>query len=870
MFNRRKKHAQFILCAIFIILLLLSPFKLTGWSGVALAQESEYDGLDIVFLVDQSGSMARLNGGGEPNDPLGLRFYSLWYGMYWLGEDNLLIHNDSTFRMAVINFGSTAESWKFNDDTRNPYWVEISPSSREEWEPLRAELDETIQSDMQGDFSKRDLRNTNFLTAFQKADGLFNDLPASSGNNLRVIVVLTDGAPNAEGVTMSDVLEYTRNNFPEPNYRIYLVGMVDAEDPYWDNVRYYWEQITADPCTDIACPDPATDRSSLVANDDEVGKRFQEILGDLTKNIPRPSGVLSVDSDVIPGPVVIPPYLKSVIFTYFKASTEERLILTDPTGAKMDETNSGVKVEGADGPIEAVHVINPMPGEWSVATDPTGIDVNITMRQIFAQSRLESPSGSQVQYIPLTIRYALLDDLGQPLPAYDDPRYRLIVQATVNASGQSWPLVLSSAPGNLYEASFTPEITGTHSISVMATSQDLNGNPVIVFDGAIGTFEVGSAFLRPVDLPVTWLQHEKRELVFELQDERGFPVNAPSPLEILVTISGEKNEPFNLVSLPDGTYQGQYTPRQSGTHTIHVTASMRDNTGKLKVITDADAGTFEVVPTILVNMKALEPSQVQQYNTGIWPFERLPLVLEIQLSDDNGNPLSADRIFTNPDQPLRTIVKKDGQEIPNIHLLLEETNQPGLYRAETTELGLGNYEIEVTGSGLYSGYVYFNSSSPQITVLIERVLYPLHLPILIGVLILLLVTATSTTAAVIRNRRLKQHPCKGLIYIVDSYGVPKFQARLDSYGKNRVIFTSRDINPLTHIRRLEVICKSPEESKRSEVYVTFWLDKDRNPALFQHSLRQGGEIRVGKYAFWILKDPDEDQLSHDRSEDSES
>lgn len=68
LFNRIQFWRNFLLSSLVIMFLTLAaPF--------AIAQQSQYDGLDIVFVVDQSGSMGGIPG-VEPSDPFGLRFES--------------------------------------------------------------------------------------------------------------------------------------------------------------------------------------------------------------------------------------------------------------------------------------------------------------------------------------------------------------------------------------------------------------------------------------------------------------------------------------------------------------------------------------------------------------------------------------------------------------------------------------------------------------------------------------------------------------------------------------------------------------------------------------------------------------------------
>lgn len=459
-------------------------------------QAKEYTGLDILFIVDQSGSM-----GGtsevDASDPFNLRFEAPWYAMYWLGEDRLLVHDNVDYRIAMIQFGSNAEAWIFNPNSSTPHWKSIAPNSRNEWQPIYSELSDELRNEMRTEYDvtrSAGLGYTNFTGAFQLADTIFSELPEPVGERRRVIIVLTDGDPalsddysdDEKRTHMATVQSIVAEQFAEPDYRSYVIGMV-SDVNYWDLTGPYWEEMTNDPCTEFNCPDDELDRASLVGNFSDVSKRFQAILQDLTATLPKPTGVDFVDAAVIPGPLNVPPYLESITFTYFKSDPAERLILSDPQG-DIDLSRANVEIEGAAGPIEAVRVVNPLPGQWFVATDPPGTDVDITMRQIFAQSILYEPTNrSQVQYLPVPIEYGLLTEAGQPLPSYSDQQFRLQVEATVTADDQSWPVMLTHQGQNVYSAEFTPSSTGPHTIFVHAETQRPDGSPLIVFDEEIGS-----------------------------------------------------------------------------------------------------------------------------------------------------------------------------------------------------------------------------------------------------------------------------------------------------------------------------------------------------------------------------------------------
>lgn len=835
----------------------------------AQAQTTEYDGLDVVFIVDQSGSMQRADGSNPPNDPLGLRFYGPWYAMYWMGEDRLLVHEDITFRAAIVNFGSSGsvEVWDFGNGR---YWQDIDPISRPAWEPTLTDLTQQIQGDMRDRFLVESLGATSFTDPFEAAKGLFDALPEAEGERRRVIIVLTDGQPSGPvggpyidvNAHMTSLQTYVEQNFTEPDYLIYVISMIDASQSYWDEVEPHWEAITNDPCTNDACPDPKADRASIVASNDDVGKRFQEILQNLVSDFPKPEDLIVVESDVIPGPLVVPPYLKSVDFTFFKTSPLEHLILTDPSGNELVATSANVTIEGEDGPIEVVRIANPEPGRWFVATDPPNTDVEITMRQIFAQSRLDSPLKPQTQYLPVSIEYTLLDELGKNLPFYANPEYRLIVSAVISAAGQSWPVSLREEQDNIYQAEFTPVLAATHAISVHAESQDLNGKPIIVYDGLIGAFDVEPAVLAALELPTQMQQYDETEFVFELQDSRGFQIVTAVPVAVNVEVGGEPGGSLTLASEADGTYRAAYSPQQAGTHSIDVEATVTDGDGNVFVLTQESLGDFEALATTLLELRLTEPMTTTQEHTGLLPWNKNPLVVELELRDEDDNLVDAKDVFVGDTaQAIElTMADEEGKDVTDV-LTLTLTAVPGVYHAETTDVSLGRYNIRAEAvSDLQVGYLF--DGDPIVDTTITRVRHPLHIPIAIGIVLALAAIAAVTYILRKRYLAITVHPCTGRVYLVDYASVPQWQHGLDAHNRNHIV-VGGGFPALTRVRKMQFDCVSDEDNKNGRVQVKIWIDKAKTPVV-DRSLGKKGEVRVGSFNFWLLKDPTDEQLSRDR------
>ena len=215
-----------------------------------------FTGIDMMFVVDQSGSTCGPACGWPyivPTDPNGWRFQTVQYAMKWLGDFSLFALKNAVVRMSVIGFGDPERSVLLD-------WTSLAPdqSTEQAWYTQRADLDEILSADY---FGARDFGTTNFEDALQLARDRFNRLPAPGLNehNLKVIIIITDGAPcmwddpdscqnvAANREQLGHVYTLTQQAFPPPDFRLYLV-VVGAQDiNNWDVYRADWETIINDP-----------------------------------------------------------------------------------------------------------------------------------------------------------------------------------------------------------------------------------------------------------------------------------------------------------------------------------------------------------------------------------------------------------------------------------------------------------------------------------------------------------------------------------------------------------------------------------------------------------------------------------------------
>ncbi len=620
-----------------VLVVALSTLASYSWRPAAAQDASTRPGADILLLVDQSGSMGGQAAGStahpNANDSLGLRFEAPQDLVALMAEDQRQVRQDGLHRVAVIAFGDKAV-------VRLP-WTDIASAS---WEELRAQMSSLNAPDGgldRGPFANSNLGNTNFQLAFDQAATVFGQLPAGETGRVRAVIVLTDGQPCVSPPAtptpglgtptavpggyaspclnaarhMQELQAKARQVFPADQYQIYVVAMNDSRDNYWPSMEKFWQAITGNP-----------ERAQKVKSNDDVAVVIHQYWREVTAGLPGEEKVIS--EPIAPGPVVVPPYLDTITFTLFKSRPEENLEVRDGANTLLTKDTPNVEITGEN--ILKVTVFRPLPGLWRVSTTGSKEKIDIEKRAVIAQGYLNSPSGSQVQFVPTSIEWQLLDSRGQPLPEYTDARYRLEPSVQVKADGEVTPVTLQYKGNSTYEATFTPVKAALHTITMEAIAHDLNDTPITVFSGEVATFAVGQVNLQPVDLAPSCSQFVPLTLTYELRDPAGQPVGVKSSVTVSATVQsvGGASWPAPMLAAADGRFSGEFVPLEAGPQNIRVAASITEPNGNVRPLTEGAGGSFNVTP-LLVTPKSPAGAQAQH----------MPMTIAYQVLDGQGNEL---------------------------------------------------------------------------------------------------------------------------------------------------------------------------------------------------------------------------------------
>lgn len=810
----------FRLCA---IVMLLSGFAM---SQPTFAQSvTPCDQLEIVFVVDQSGSMRGAPVDHPiPNDPNGLRFYAPLHAVRWMGNDfvnanglRLPSRPVITYHVALVDFGDTAR-------VRLP-WTSIAPADEQSWRELETGLSQALAP---YDYS---LGNTNVLEALGLTRDLFDQrAPTRNGCPRRMAMLLTDGMPYvkpAEGETFSvlahmrGVASIVQNDFQRQGVEFYITAINDSRDNYWVNMEPLWRRMMP---PDEPDKEP---RAVKVNTEDEIGQRFTSLLVELTG---RRVEVVRI------GPRCVPPYLQQLVLTFYKRNPNEHLDVTDPVGPlTQSRTDVTVEVRGYDEPIETLIVHRPLPGRWEINTSASRADVLIDEETLPALAKLKRPSGlDALQYVKDELVLQLTDSQSNPLPSYTDPAFRLAVEATVRAGAQIYPVNLVDTGQGEARATFIPVISGGHKLIVSARSATprervpvplsapCQWETTTVLDQIVaGEFNVIPTSLVPMGQQMISatggacpLQEGDQGLVtyrWERGDNRQ-PVNISLPTVWEAMLKGASStRPVNILG-PDpttGVFTATLSFDQPGRHVLETSASVRLPDGSLNPAL-SDQQTFDValVQQPHVRLTILEPAVKPWWwrlleRLGLIPREAhqqigrdplwrlLPTELEVTITLDGQASVEPSRVLqTTPDQPPLQLILADADGTDPRAIPLMTTTVSGRYHATLADLPLGRYELRVSSvGGLLAACGFRLPESLQ--VILERV----ENPIIYVELLLLALVVLAIALALVRDQCMRRNPCAGYLGVLDKEGKLIENWYKDLSGRNYWRLRGRDAPP---------------------------------------------------------------------------
>jgi hypothetical protein len=852
-----------------LLLLLLFFGLLTAPQAGARQTERTYTGLDILFLVDQSNSMSGIPPARSATDPDGLRFQAVQYALSTLDDYRTIVPADTTFRMAVLYFGDRAETVVD--------WTTIGASLN--WRADR----EALQSLLSKDASRSSgFGNTNFLDGFELAEALFNRLPAPvDGEHLRVMVVLTDGAPCAptrlEWRDKSCTNEADKDNHMTMVQQVVNRGIlsttqihviaIDQTNEFYPVYRTRWERIAR-----------GDGQAVQITRSEEIAPRFLSILAKLTRQL----RVQSDDSGSIIGQQVVfldgsnqteirvNPYYQSIRLTLFRAGANTEITLQRPDGQIASPGQLDVRITTTLSAIEVWTILNPAPGTWRLTTtDVSLLDVFVDLLR--PEPRLSfAPDGTIPPFTRVYFTFSLLGADRQPLPVYTDPRFRLDAQITLGLpDGSRTNVPMTPIASGEYRASYLAQQAGLYTVAVSASTTNLDGQPAVIANlSGAGQFRVATNSFVVDGLPTgSYLAGDPITLRarFVTADGQNLDISNLAIRAKLSRLNGTTVSEFPLTLQPDSTYTATYRTEIDPGQFVMTVQALIDGA----VVAEQSSEMFSIITTQLILMQFIPPTtRFEHTQTVGYPPTNNPLTITLLMTDSTSlAPYELAGLIGSRSPAQLTLTRRtdapqttDTRSLPFQAVL----GEVGRYQVVIDALEPAEYSLEVRAdeTALNNTTLRFHPSSLLLraelvvsgdpAVLLWNTVFSL----------LLLALAAAITLWVLRERALRVHPITGSIQFVvqDIDDIDMIYASqtisVGNYRRNRMTLSGKKIPSAFHAKKVILSAGTPQHTQSRSVNIELHLEGSNRP--FRARLTPGSAIQVKsdeKHICLVIKDP---------------
>jgi len=552
--------------------------------------------LDVVFLIDQSGSMTYASPRGWQNasDPSGLRLKAVKWAIDWLGDNVLSSCPDAVHRIGVISWGTTAQV---------DFVEHISPQTITEWQSERIRIKEQVKlSNLE--FTKPDIAFNEALKIFNQFDrDVLGELPRK-----KVIIFLTDGVPYptiTRGWT-----EQIDSDFPfdptllqqenclaqaltkEDKNNCLGAFKVNNEIAYVNSVYIWSILLNANQGLEYSeyisfledvqqISKGHGGRQVSIEHYSQIPPIFLEILSTL-------AGTKAVAVDC--NPFSVDPYLQQATLSIFKINKDIPVEISYKDGNDTytitqedveDNTTwsqplhlPGFVVKdyaSIDDPettssIERFVFLRPHAAEWKISA-PTVSNcegIQASFEPLDVDVRLVSPSVTIPQFdlepyydesSPIYIEYQLIDLVSQA-PIEEEPNYPLDVVATlIGPDGMKEDFHLKYNPGKKTYQSEIPlkvNVVGGYMLESRATTS-VKGGVRVLFSGEENYFDIAPTL--PFKIKILEPQPGQ---TFPLHEglQNGFSLNPVVFRVELTDRSGVQLDPSLILVTPDKSLQG--------------------------------------------------------------------------------------------------------------------------------------------------------------------------------------------------------------------------------------------------------------------------------------------------------------------------
>ena len=320
------------------IVLLFGLFCLTILSAFpSVAKGGTSPGIDVVIIIDQSGSMWGARPSFTENDRWDHRIGQAKNIIYRLTEhaqDSVFVH-----RVIVIDMGDNASL-----AAPSPLIIQYNPATPNG-------LLTSSRSWVERYVTAKDLINTNTPESLELAFNQLSKLEKIGDDRRKVILLLTDGRPDlGPGKESLDDLrsriESITKDFDANKIELWLVAINDASNYWNEGDGEFWQKVAG------------TNRARLAETaSTNIAKIVQDIVNQW----------LEIDDLEVKDEFDCPPYLRRIIFDVNFSTPRSSISITDPNGAAVPLSSGG----GASSPGTFSRFVmdDPKPGIYKINKD---------------------------------------------------------------------------------------------------------------------------------------------------------------------------------------------------------------------------------------------------------------------------------------------------------------------------------------------------------------------------------------------------------------------------------------------------------------------------------------------------------------------
>lgn len=536
-----------LLCAGLLFTIFISPTFAQNENPPDLVTGPSYGGLDLVFLVDQSGSM-------RINDPYEQRINTIKWVVESLGIDNLYFRPDAANRIGIVSFGTDARI----DLPLVP--LKVTESGQPATADLERVLRDRIKNDIEPKIMADSMGNTDVLRGLELVKQVFDEAPpaqqavASAPRN-RGIIILTDGPPYVEGWRedpryansnfytpyFRELETYIRNNLAiatrprsPDGYHIWVLGLNATADQgnnaspgtSWLEQEARWEKVL----------NPASGVDRVVRMSSKSNADIPAVVVRVLDTI-MAGGVCANDEELQGRPsclidekFTVPPYLDRAVFSIFKPQPNSQIEFYLPNGQKLDRSAASVSTSQTGTIIERLVVDRPTPGNWRwQKLDASPETATVKFDPLFNQPVLREPSSHQELFDTTGVQIDLLDRNGNKTSLLAD--YPIDATATlVSPDGRETNLSMrAESDGTLRSTNtFLLDQPGEYVVRFSAKTRDSEGQEVPIFLNRRLPFIVGALVPKLVKPEGAVMPFREVPLEFELGKPDGSPLGANS------------------------------------------------------------------------------------------------------------------------------------------------------------------------------------------------------------------------------------------------------------------------------------------------------------------------------------------------------